>query len=392
LENSNTGAFREQLLRLNRIGIALTSVHDLSTLLEMILKEARRFTLADAGSLYIVEEDRLRFMVSQNDTLKKRAHHSQNEINLGRQTVKMSKTSIAGYVAMTGETVNIHDAYNMPGDVPYKHSRQVDENLGYRTKSILAVPMKDHRDEIIGVLQLINSMNEKNEAIAFDSQTEDLVLSLASQAAVAINNARLTAQIKNAHLDTIFRLAAAAEYRDPDTALHLKRMSRYSSIVAEEMGLNKSEIELIRYSSPMHDVGKIGIPDAILLKPGRLTKEEREVMETHASIGAKLLSQSESNVLKVSESVAGTHHEKFDGTGYPNGLKGEEIPLFGRIVALADVFDALSSKRCYKEAMPFTKVVSIVKEERGRHFDPQVVDAFLKGISRIESVLKQFGN
>jgi len=384
---SDAEQVRQQLLRLNRIGIALTSVHDLSELLEMIVSEARGFTRSDAGSLYIVDGEDLQFVVSQNETLDRR---TEDGFQLKTQTFPLTKQSIAGYVALTGETVNIPDAYAIPDSVPYGHRREVDEKLGYRTRSILAMPMTDHEDKIIGVLQLINSLNHDGEPVAFEAEIEDLVLSLASQAAVAINNARLTAKIKEAHMDTIFRLAAAAEFRDHDTAMHLERMSRYSAFIAEAMGLPRAEVELIRMSSPMHDVGKIGIPDAILLKPGRLDAEERKVMETHATIGASLLSGSEAEIMRASETVAAMHHEKWNGKGYPNGIEGEKIHLHARIVALADVFDALSSKRCYKAAMPLEKVMAIVKEERGEHFDPQVVDAFMTVLDRALEVRDRF--
>jgi putative two-component system response regulator len=187
-----------------------------------------------------------------------------------------------------------------------------------------------------------------------------------------------------AHVETIKRLAIAAEYKDEDTANHIHRMSEYAHIVACDLSLPPKQCELILYSSPMHDVGKLGIPDGILLKPGKLDSEEWDVMKTHTTIGARILEGSSSEVLHVGEVIALTHHEKWDGSGYPAGLAGEDIPIEGRITAIADVFDALTSRRPYKEPFPVEKALSIIKEERGSHFDPAVVDVF---IDRVDAIL-----
>ena len=185
-------------------------------------------------------------------------------------------------------------------------------------------------------------------------------------------------KIRQASLETIYRLSLAAEYRDWDTGQHLLRMSHYTKALAAKMGLKSKYTEAILYASLMHDVGKIGIPDHILRKPGRLTPEEWEIMKKHTVIGAQILEKSETEFIKMAESIALTHHERWDGAGYPKGLKGEEISLAGRIVAVADVFEAVTSKRPYKEAFPVEKAFEIIKEGRGTHFDPRVVDAFFE--------------
>ena len=182
--------------------------------------------------------------------------------------------------------------------------------------------------------------------------------------------------IKYNSLDTIHRLSKAAEYKDENTADHLFRMSNYSCAIARAMGVNPDTVESILYASPMHDIGKIGIPDSILLKPGQLTSEEWEIMKQHPVIGGKILEGSDKKIIRLGEIIALTHHEKWDGTGYPKGLKGDEIPKTGRIVAIADVFDALTSRRPYKEAFSNKKAFEIINQSRGTHFDPQVVDAF----------------
>lgn len=183
-------------------------------------------------------------------------------------------------------------------------------------------------------------------------------------------------QLRDASLDTIFKLTAASEYRDTQTGTHIKRMSHYSALIAQKMGLKSKTVETILYAAPMHDIGKIGIPDRILLKPGKLDAGEWEIMKKHTTIGADILKGSNIGFVRMGETIARTHHEKWDGSGYPYGLKGRRIPLAGRIVALADVFDALTSKRPYKEAFSIEKANRIILEERGRHFDPDVVDTF----------------
>ena len=184
-------------------------------------------------------------------------------------------------------------------------------------------------------------------------------------------------KIKAASLDTIYRLARAAEFKDEDTGAHIQRVSHFAAVVARQMGLGNEYAESILYATPMHDVGKIGIPDHILLKPGKLEADEWKTMKQHTVMGAKILEGSQADFIKLAENVALTHHEKWDGSGYPNGLKGSGIHLAGRITAIADVFDALTSKRPYKEPFSLEKSFSIIKDGQGNHFDPDVVDAFL---------------
>ena len=193
-------------------------------------------------------------------------------------------------------------------------------------------------------------------------------------------------KLQESYLDTIHRLALAAEYKDEDTGDHIVRMSRYCAFIANKYGLSPMEVHHILYASPMHDIGKIGVPDDILMKPGKLTDEEFEIMKTHTTIGAKILAHSKSEILKVAEQIALYHHEKWNGTGYPHGLSGDTIPLTARIVAVADAFDALTSKRPYKDPYPFEVACDIIKKERGQHFDPTVVDVFLRNIDEIVKI------
>lgn len=198
-------------------------------------------------------------------------------------------------------------------------------------------------------------------------------------------------ELKEAYLDSIHRLVMASEYKDEDTGDHIVRIGEFSRFMAIKMGLDKKEIETMYYASPMHDIGKIGIPDHIILKPGSLTTQEFEIIKTHTTIGAKLLSHSKSAILQTAEEIAISHHEKFNGQGYPNGLSKEDIPLTGRIVAIVDTFDALTSKRPYKEPYHFEKVYDIIKAERGKHFDPSITDLFIDNFSQLQAIRGKIG-
>ena len=197
-------------------------------------------------------------------------------------------------------------------------------------------------------------------------------------------------KVHKASLDTVYRLSRAAEYKDVDTSAHIERMSHYSAAIANQLGLNQEFREFILYAAPMHDIGKIGIPDRVLLKPSELDPDEWEIMKQHTTIGAQILQGAEANFIKLAEVIALTHHEKWDGSGYPQGLKGPEIPLSGRIVAIADVFDALTSERLYKSPLPLEKSFAIIKEGRGSHFDPEVVDAFFAIEDKIVAKLNRW--
>jgi putative two-component system response regulator len=189
--------------------------------------------------------------------------------------------------------------------------------------------------------------------------------------------------LEGSHLDTINRLCQAAEYRDDETGYE---------VMARGAGLNEEETWLLSKASPLHDIGKIGIPDSILLKPGRLTVDEFEIMKKHAEIGGQILKNANSRVLQVAETVAMSHHEKWDGSGYPRGLRGEEIPLMGRITAVADVFDALTMKRCYKPPFSLEQSIGIITEGKGKHFDPRMVDIFLANLDQFIAIQGEYSD
>ena len=221
-------------------------------------------------------------------------------------------------------------------------------------------------------------------------RAEDLRENLVERAAIedrlrdTIENLELSeTALASSQEETIMRLSLAVESRDQETGSHIERMGRYCMLMAEKLGWDQQSRELLRIASPLHDVGKIAIPDAVLQKPGALTPDEREIMEKHAEIGHQILAGSTSPLLDLAAKIALSHHEHWDGNGYPNGLSGTEIPIEGRIAAIADVFDALTSDRVYRKAMPVERALSIMSEGRGSHFDPDLLDVFFDSMSEV---------
>ena len=253
-------------------------------------------------------------------------------------------------------------------------SKPIDK-IELRVRTTTLLKMKEHQDAL---KQYQNELEDKVE-----KRTSELRQSL-------LDKVHAHREIYQAYLDTIRRLALAAEYKDEDTADHIKRMSSYSTLLAQRLNLPPGEVELICYASPMHDVGKIGIPDHILLKAGGFNPEEWVVMKQHTVIGGYILQNSGSKLLQAGEVIALSHHEKWDGSGYPKGLAGENIPLWGRICAVADVFDALASKRPYKEAFSNEKSLEIMKEKRGTHFDPKLVDLFMGNLDEVFAIQEKY--
>ncbi|MHC4718417.1 MAG: HD domain-containing phosphohydrolase [Planctomycetota bacterium] len=364
------GQVLEDLLQ---ISIALTATRDHREMLDRILTEARRLSGAQAGSLYVRRGDALAFAVAQNDAV----DLSEGLGPLAGVQLGIGGESVAGFAASSNRPVNVPDSFNLEDGCPFRICRDVDLALGYRTQSVLAVPLACPDGEVMGVLQLINRLDDQGRIVPFDDPDESPVMALAAVAAVSVHSALLAERLKQAHLDTIVRLATVAEFRQTDAAEHIQRMSAVCALTSRQMGLDAEQVDLIHSASVMHDIGKVGIPDSILLKPATLTPDERKIVETHTLIGAEILANPDSPLLQTAHDIALYHHERWDGQGYPHRLRGREIPLSARVVCLADVFDALATPRCYKKAYPPDKVVEIVKEENGRHFDPDVVKAFL---------------
>ena len=199
-----------------------------------------------------------------------------------------------------------------------------------------------------------------------------------------------TKELNDTRLEVIRRLGRAAEYRDDMTGFHIVRMSRYSQLLALAAGMSELDADMLLNASPMHDIGKIGIPDRVLMKPGKLDAEEWTIMQTHVDIGVEILSGSSSELMNMAAEVAQNHHEKWDGSGYPRSLAGEEIPLSGRVVAIADVFDALTTERPYKKAWSVDESVEFLKEQKGKHFEPRLVDLFIEILPDILAIRQQY--
>jgi response regulator RpfG family c-di-GMP phosphodiesterase len=230
--------------------------------------------------------------------------------------------------------------------------------------------------------------------VTFQHELTDLDKQLleiyAANVAITYENLLMRDDIQETQKELVYMLGEAVEQRSKETGAHVKRVAQISQLLAAAYGLPEQEAELIKLASPLHDVGKVGIPDNILNKPGKHTPEEWEIMKTHAMIGEEILAKSDKRILQLGSIIAGQHHEKWDGNGYPRGLKGEEIHVAGRITALADVFDALGSKRCYKEAWPIEKIIAIIKDEKGKQFEPKLVDLFVENIDALVAIRAEF--
>lgn len=404
----------EKLDRLTRLGVELNQVNDLDMLMERVLTEARHFVSADAGSIYIREENSLQFTYTQNDTLQKKLPPGEKLI-YSTFSIPVDTTTIAGYAAATGKTLNLPDAYKIETSSPYQFNKKFDEASGYMTRSILTIPLKTPSDNILGVLQIINSQDIEGRFVPFSANDERMMRHFAGIAAVALERAQLTRSI-------LLRMIRMAELRDPkETGAHVNRVAGYTVEIYEQWArkhrLAQKEIDgnrdILRMAAILHDVGKVAISDQILKKPAQLNDTEYETMKQHTILGARLFLDRQSGFDEAAGLVALNHHERWDGKGYPGhvniltggalegftqpngaarGKKGEEIPLYGRIVALADVYDALSSKRSYKEPWDESRIFSAIEAEAGAHFDPEIVEIFFSRIDIIRSIQRRYGD
>jgi HD-GYP domain-containing protein (c-di-GMP phosphodiesterase class II) len=402
----------EKLDELTRLGIELNQVRDLDILMERVLKDARRFVNADAGSIYIRDDESLLFTYTQNDTLQGRLPENEKLI-YSTFTLPINTESIAGYVATTGSLLNIPDVYRIESTSPYQFGEKFDAESGYTTRSVITVPLKTARGDLLGILQIINAQDETGRVIAFTEKDEKLMLHFASIAAVALERAQMTRSI-------LLRMIRMSEMRDPkETGAHVNRVGGYSIELFEQWARKHQlsqkafdrDRDSLRMAAMLHDVGKIAISDMILKKPGRFSEGEYEIMKQHTFLGARLFLDTQSDFDEAAQEVALNHHERWDGNGYPGyidvatgnpikgftlpdgkarGKKGEEIPVFGRIVALADVYDALSSARVYKEAWSESDVLSTIEKEAGAQFDPELVEIFFSRLKVFRSIQERY--
>ncbi|RME35888.1 MAG: HD domain-containing protein [Gammaproteobacteria bacterium] len=378
-------------------------------LLDKILSKSREMTGAEAGTIFIARRRGRKAWLEpvsiQNDAI---------PVKKGSFIVPIGPGTIAGYVADSGRMVRIDDVYHIPKRKPY-HFDPSFELKHYRTCSMFCFPLKNFQDKVIGVVQLINARKKgRKSPVPFDPSVEQLVLPIARAVGHSIERAQMLERIrkKNAELRlrnrqiaelqaqteeafqlSIQLLARAAEIHDEGTGNHIVRVNEYSYFIARKLGMPKEFCDEIHYSAQLHDVGKMSVDQAVLKKKGRLNRKEREEMDRHTIYGYEILIASPR--LAMGAEIALNHHEKWDGSGYPYGRKGEEIPISARIVALADVYDALRSERPYKPAFSHEKAVRIITEGDDRidpqaHFDPALIALFRKHHRGFDRIWRQW--
>ena len=413
IENSSVdgegggSAQQRRLAAVLQAGQDLSGVRDIDLLMSKLLNQARTAIVCDAGSFYLREGENLTFTYTENDTFSKRDVDDRPDFK--RFSVPISPNTISGYAAHSAKTVVVDDCYSIPEDVPYSYDTGFDKSTGYRCNSMMAIPLRSSMGEVLGVMQLINPLDEKGGARAgFNNEDEMLMRNFAGVATVALENAKLTRSI-------IMRMIKMAELRDPsETGVHCNRVADVSVLLyeawAKKHGKTEKELEQgidqLRIAAMLHDVGKVTIPDSILKKPGKLTDKEYATMQTHTMVGTKLFSELTSEYDIAALDVVRNHHERWDGKGYPGeealqfdekgfpvmpeevirkGKNGVEIPLYARIVCVADVFDALSSRRSYKDPWMEDKVVEILQQDAGTHFDPELIELFMENLDDIRA-------
>jgi HD-GYP domain-containing protein (c-di-GMP phosphodiesterase class II) len=383
----------------------VNQLKDVDTILDKILYESRRFANADAGSIFLVDKDSLIFSYVQNDTLFK--GESANAALYQNFAIPISEQSIVGYAAKTRTNLAIDDAYELDPTLPFAFNKSFDEKSGYRTTSMLTIPLIAQESRLVGVMQLINARNEAGRVGPFTVEAKTYIPLFCNNAAVAIERGIMNREL-------ILRMMQMAELRDPtETGAHVQRVGAYCAEIygtwAARRGHGAKEIKRsrdnLRLAAMLHDVGKVGISDSILKKPGKLDDEEFESVKWHTIYGARLFRNQTSGLDAMSSAIALCHHEKWTGGGYPGivtpdlwspearmgtTLSGEAIPLPARICAVADVFDALSSPRSYKDPFPDEKCLAILEKDAGTHFDPEIVEIFLEIFDVIKAIRAKF--
>ena len=352
-QNRTTG--RQKLL--NQISRHLHQTLDIDELIPRIFGEVNKAINAEAQSIWLVDEEA--------GIIKCRFARGSTAETLMGLAVPLDAPSIVGTSVSRQESIIIKDAQNDP-----RHARSVDDKTGFVTRSLMTVPLV-LEDKSIGAIQAVN----KRDGQLFNKDDLDLFRSIADSAALAVNNAQLVADLQNSYDQTLEALSAALDLRDRETEGHSRRVVEYTSRLAEQIGLDKDIIKNIRRGALIHDIGKIGVPDAVLHKPGLLDAEERTIINRHPQAGYNMLAGI--SHLRDEIQIVICHQEKWDGTGYPYGLRGEEIPIGARLFAIADTFDALTSDRPYRQGCSYETARNIIEEESGQQFDPQAVAAFL---------------
>jgi response regulator RpfG family c-di-GMP phosphodiesterase len=312
--------------------------------------------------------------------LDRRAGQAWTRVAHGSPRMSMPmKKGLVGAAIAEGDSIIVNDPYSDP-----RFNSEFDKTSGYRTHSILVVPIFDNHSEVMAVYQAINKMSR---ADGFQREDVARLRMAASYSGSSLQRAALSLEVRETQDELVHMLGEVCESRSKETGEHVKRVGLFAMTLGEELGFTESECGLLLRSAPLHDTGKVGIPDAILNKPGKLTDEEFEIMKTHAFKGQEVLEKSQRRILSAGAVIAGEHHEKWNGLGYPYGKKGEDIHIYARITAIADVFDALMHRRCYKSAWGLAEVLDLFQKERFQQFDGGLVDMMVRRIGTFEQIL-----
>ena len=365
----------DPLVALVKIGRSINVMTDLNVLLKLIAEETKAAMQADRCTVFLYDKEK---------------NEIWSKVALGLKDAEIrfpAGKGLAGYVIQTGESVNIQDAYNDP-----RFNPEVDKNTGYTTKTMLCMPIKNNNQEIIGAFQVLNKLNGY-----FTKYDEDLLVAIGGSASITLENAQLFKKQQEMYKEQkllfdsfINTLAASIDARDKITSGHSDRVKLYAMLIVDALGLDENQKEIIEKAAILHDIGKIGIRDSVLQKEGKLTDEEYKHIQEHVRITHNILEKIyKTDDFKQIDEIACSHHEKYDGSGYFRHLKGEEIPYGGRILAVSDVFDAITSRRHYRDKMPIANVVNILLKDSGTHFDKNIVDVFLNRIS-VDKIVKVF--
>ncbi len=366
------------------MGVLLAGEQHLPRLYDLIVREALGLTNAQMGAIYMREGETLAPTAVRHEL----ALDAKALDDFSTRKFPLLRDSLCGEIILEDKILNLADVRTFPEGRPAVLWPEFSPFTGNEFRSLLALPLKTPQSGHMGVLLLLNARDFSDELVCFDPQIEEMMIAVSAQSALAIQNVRWMEQLHEAYQDTLYRLSLVAKYREDPSGAQIRRVSQYSAILAQALGIPEEKVAKIRVASALYDIGKLGIPEAILLKPGRLTPEEFDRMKQHTTLGAVILGGSQTEILQIAEKIALTHHEKFDGSGYPYGTTGEEIPPEGRIVAVAEVFDALTTARPYKIPMTFDQAVETIKADSGKHFDPVVVQAFLKTKDQFQKVFQ----
>ncbi len=346
----------------------VSSLRDRDDIVSVLAEMGRALTSSDRCSVWVLSDDKKTIWT---------------KVAQGMAAIEIPVTSgIVGDAIVNAKKIIIDDVYKDD-----RFNQAIDKQTGYVTKSMMVIPMFDNDDEIIGAFQVIN---HRGATETFDDRDMKRLMLASTYAAETLVAGKLSQEIEETQKEVVFTMGAIGESRSKETGNHVKRVAEYSKLLALAYGLPEQEAELLKQASPMHDIGKVAIPDAILNKPGRFNAQERAIMDTHAELGYSMTNKSERPLLKAASIVAHEHHEKWNGKGYPRGLSGEDIHIYGRITAIADVFDALGSDRVYKKAWNDEKILKLFREERGEHFDPNLIDLLFDNLDKIYAVRDTF--